>query len=108
MELEHLKSTFTEIKNFPPQVVARTIQVADEQIRVPIIINEEEPVVVEQVTTVQITLPYAGKEEEIVIKEIKKHVKQVQPKINTRIAFKAKRLSSFFNIKDKVKKMSRT
>ena len=91
MELEHLKSTFTEINNFPPQVVARILkQVADEQIRVPIVINEEEPVVVEPVTTVQITLPYAGKEGENIIKEIKKHVKQVQPKINTRIAFKAK------------------
>ena len=60
MELEHLKSTFTEINNFPPQVVApRTLkQVVDEQICVPIVINEEETVVVEPVTTMQITLPY--------------------------------------------------
>ena len=103
MELEHLKNTFVEINNFPPTVVTRIFkQVAEEQAKETVEPpNEVEP---NDTVTVQITLPYAGKQGEIITKEINKHMKQVQPKLKARIAFKAKRLGSYFNIKDKVKK----
>ena len=103
MELQHLYNTFVVINNFPPSVVNRIFnQVADENAKV--IVEPQNKVEPDDTVTVQMTLPYGGKEGESVAKEINKHMKRVKPNLNVRIAFKAKRLGSFFNIKDKVKK----
>ena len=103
MELEHLKETFVKINNFPLIVVNRIFkQVADENA----IVLEAQQNTVEpnETVTVRITLPYAGKKGEDIAKEINSHMKQVKPKLKARVAFKAKRVGSYFNIKDKVKK----
>ena len=103
MELEHLKDTFININNFPLPVVTRILkEVADENARSPN--DEQNNVEPEETLTVQITLPYAGKKGEDIAREIHHHVKRGKPKFNARIAFKAKRVGSFFNIKDKIKK----
>ncbi len=103
MELEHLGDTFVRINNVPLPVVTRIFrQAADENAWVAVeASNEVDP---DDTVNVQITLPYAGKEGENIAKEINKHMKRVKPKLNARIPFKAKRLGSYFNIKDKVKK----
>ena len=103
MELDHLKDTFIRINNFPPSVVTRIFrQVADENARVTD--DQQNEVEPDDTVTVQMTLPYAGKNGEDIAKEVNNHMKRVKPKLKARIAFKAKRLGSFFNIKDKVKK----
>ena len=55
-------------------------------------------------TLVQITLPYAGKQGEVILKEINKHMKKVKPKVKARVSYTAKRLGSVFGIKDKTQK----
>ncbi len=77
-------------------VVTRTLENARVTVEPP---SEVEP---DDTVKVQVTLPYAGKGGESITKEINKHMKRVEPTLKARIAFKAKRLGSYVNIKDKV------
>ena len=101
MELDHLKQTFTEVNNFPEQVVLKIMtQVANEVIE-----RNENEVVPDEVNdelNLQITLPYAGSKGESMAKEMRKFVEKVKTKTKLRIAFKARRLGTHFTIKDRV------
>ena len=107
MELDHLKKTFIEVNKFPHSVVKRVLrQVAIEQNQTNTTQTIEDETSVQPDQKVVITtLPYAGKKGEDIVKEIKKHLKKYKEhNLSTRISFKAKRLSSCFNLKDKIAK----
>ena len=99
MELEHLKKVFIEVNNFPLAVVKRIFKNVEHEH------HQQQPpnndVQLEETKTIQTTLPYAGEKGEQVIKEMKKHIKKLKHnKFETRVAYKAKRLASRFQLKD--------
>ena len=107
MELDHLEKTFVEINNFPPKVVQRVFRQVKEEMRnfESASENENDFEQTNQEKVVHVTLPYAGKVGENMIKEISKELKKLKHhKIKPRFAYKAKRLASKFNLKDKVDK----
>jgi len=105
MELDHLEETFVEINNFPRKVVKRVFRQVEQDLRnkpasITATITEQN----QEQKIVQITLPYAGKTGEIIVKEINKEFKKLNNQnLKARFAYKAKRLSSCFNIKDRIK-----
>jgi len=109
MELDHIRSTFTNINNFPTKVINRAMREIAQKEKEKLIpaVNitenpEPEPI---QDKIIQITLPYAGKKGELIMKEVNKQFKNLQHhKIKGRFAYKAKRLASSFNLKDKIEK----
>ena len=55
-------------------------------------------------TSVKIYLPYAGKQGELITKDINKTVSKIfNKKVTANVSFKSKKLSSFFSVKDKTK-----
>ena len=97
MELDHIRSTFTNINNFSTKVINRAMREIAQKEKEKLIptVNttenpEPEPI---QDKIVQVTLPYAGKKGELIMKEVNKQFKNLQHhKIKGCFAYKAKRL----------------
>ena len=101
-ELQHLERVFIEINGYPSEVVRRIIQQVKRKNReTSTEVANIEPTT-ERPKETLIILPYAGVQGEKIGKEIISVMKPVfQDKVVTKVAFKAKKLSSCFNIKDK-------
>ena len=98
-ELQHLERVFIEINGYPSEVVRRIMQQVKRKNRKT---NTEvaniEPTT-ERPKETLVILPYAGVESEKIGKEINSVMKTVfQDKVVTKIAFKAKKLNTCFNI----------
>ena len=94
-----------EINNFPRSVVKRIISQIRKDINTPTNLtnNSADQIAVEE-KIIQCTLPYAGEKGELIVKEVNKQFKKLKKhNLKARFAFKAKRLSSHFNLKDPIK-----
>ena len=100
-ELQHISNVFVEVNGYPIEVVKRTmIRVKRENEREVVQNNTE--IASEQPKEVFVVLPYAGTKGELIGREINTTLKSVfKDKIVTNAAYKAKKLSSCFNIKDR-------
>ena len=102
-ELDHLKTVFTKINNYPVGMVRRMMEDVSTKI-----IDKTPPQQAEQhVATKEpkealIVLPYAGLKGEQIGKEIKTVIRKMFPeKMVAKVAYRSKKLGSRFNIKDK-------
>ena len=106
MELCHLETTFVEVNNLPRSVVKRIISQIRKDINTPTNLtnNSADQIAVEE-KIIQCTLSYAGEKGELIVKEVNKQFKKVKKhNLKAHFAFKAKRLSLHFNLKDPIKK----
>ena len=102
IELDHLRNVFCSLNGYPLPFVNNMIELARKQHFSTIcndVINAEKPP-----SYIQMTLPYAGKQGEKVIRKMKKTLRDNLPvEIKARTAYKATKLESKFSTKDKTK-----
>ena len=96
MELEHLKDVFININGYPLWLIKQTIkQVKEERNTVQLQINNRSDNNNETTKKLQLTLPYAGKEGETVLKSLRSNLSQSLPEnTETRITYTGTKLSS--------------
>ena len=98
-ELDHLKMVFHTINGYPLKVINQSIKEVKRKLQTQTETNpneSEEPKPVEA----KIILPYAGIKGEIIVKEINKSVKKAfDNRAIAKVAFKGKKLTSFFSVK---------
>ena len=104
MELEHLKDVFININGYPLWLIKQTIkQVKEERNTVQLQINNRSDNNNETTKKLQLTLPYAGKEGETVLKSLRSNLSQSLPEnTETRITYTGTKLGSKFNVKDRI------
>ena len=103
-EIKHLKDVFCNLNNYPKQFVKRIINELfndkDKKDETSTLNDQDKPK--EDMKQLQLTLPYSGKKGTHLMSKMKKHLqKQLPDNVKTRIAYKCKKLSTRFQIKDK-------
>ncbi|XP_066936747.1 uncharacterized protein [Clytia hemisphaerica] len=102
-ELDHLKMVFHTINGYPLKVINQSIKEVKRKLQTQTETNQNESDELKPAEA-KIVLPYAGIKGEIIGKEINKSVKKVfDNRAIAKVAFKGKKLTSFFSVKDKTK-----
>ena len=115
-EIKHLKFVFTKINGYPSRVVYNTLQdvikkLERENNRENNRDNQEQEIdnnserVTDDIVYPHMCFPYKGKEGDHVFKKFKNYLSKCLPEtVKPRFTYKGKKVSSFFHIKDRVKK----
>ena len=102
-ELDHLKMIFNKINGYPLKVINQCINDVKHKLHTQPETNQNESEETKLVEA-KIVLPYAGIKGECIGKEINKSIKKAfDNRAVAKVAFKGKRLRSFFSVKDKTK-----
>ena len=123
-EIKHLRNVFIHINQYPRKVVDEVIRnVKDSSCTTPVTTVVEEVVegvvegsdgtVTEEIEEVVVkpcmVLPYAGKQGESIVTDLKKCLRKYLPvEVKTTVSYTGKKLGSFFRIKDKIKEGHQT
>ena len=100
LELEHLKTVFCNINDFPKNVVNNIIQQElSKSIKQQDVISDTQ----ENCKNLKLILPYAGKQGEQLTSKMKKQLRKVLPdNVKTMVTYQSKKLVSKFPVKDKI------
>ena len=111
-ELGHIQHVFSELNDYPPKLVETIIKNERnnfQQKELTLETDEEEPPKEEneeKPVSLMLNLPYAGDEGEKVVSKMRKYisntVNKVKKKVSVSAVYKASKLGSRFNIKDKI------
>ena len=105
-EIDHLKKVFYKKNDHPKWVISQFLNEVEEKHKTSVNNVSEEPQV-SRVTDLKrhlLVLPYQVQKGDFIIKSIKKRLKTLLvDNVKTNVAFQAKQLSSWFNIKNKTK-----
>ena len=113
-ELDHIKKVFSELNDYPPKLVVEIIKnerrYQQEQLRQATSTDEapsyEQSSDEEKPVTMTLNLPYAGDKGEKLVSKVQKYiantVNKAKKKVSVNAVYKATRLGSKFNIKDKI------
>ena len=100
-EIEHLRKVFVEINNYPKNMVNRIIK---QQLSNTFETVRENDQTKEPTETVQLIVPYTGKQGNKILSKMKKNLSKALPdKVKTMITYQGTKLSTKFNIKDQTK-----
>ena len=102
-ELDHLKTVFTKINNYPVGMVRRIMEdVSTKIIDTTPPQQAEQHVATKEPEEALIVLPYAGLKGEQIGKEIKTVIRKMFPeKMVAKVVYRSKKLGTRFNTKDK-------
>ena len=101
-ELDHLRTVFVKMNNYPTEVVKRVMTQVKSQIEKSNVQQEVSETVTEEPKEAMVVLLYAGLKGEQIGKEINTTIKSIFPgKMIAKVAYRAKKLGSCFNIKDR-------
>ena len=100
LEIEHLKTVFCNINDFPKNVVNNIIQQElSKSLKQQDVITDTQ----ENCKNLKLILPYAGKQGTQLTSKMKKQLKKVLPdNVKTMVTYQSKKLASKFPVKDKI------
>ena len=100
-ELDHLKTVFTKINNYPVGLVKRIMEDVSAKIIDTTPHQAQRHVATKEPEEALIVLPYASLKGEQIGKEIKTVIRKMLPeKMVAKVTYRSKKLGSRFNIKD--------
>ena len=103
-ELNHLKTVFCNLNNYPKHFVYQIIEDEITRNQSSTNTNNENNEDVNEEEVIQLTLPYNGQHGNQLIRKMKKRLKKLLPSnVKTSISYSAVKLSSKFRVKDKTK-----